>query len=51
MSTLASVGETLATLWTLWAVGLFGSIAWWAWRPANRRRFESDAHIPLKDEG
>ena len=50
MSTLASVAETLATLWTLWAVALFGGIAWWAWRPANRRRFESDARIPLKDE-
>ena len=51
MSTSASVGELLSTLWTVWAVGLFGGIAYWAWRPANRRRFESDARIPLKDEG
>lgn len=51
MSTIASFGELLATLWTVWAVGLFGGIAYWAWRPANRGRFENDARIPLNDEG
>ena len=51
MSTIASFGELLSTLWTVWAVGLFGGIAYWAWRPANRRRFEGDADIPLNDEG
>ena len=35
MSTIASFGELLSTLWTIWAVGLFGGIAYWAWRPAN----------------
>jgi cytochrome c oxidase cbb3-type subunit 4 len=50
MSTLAEIGELLATLWTVWAVLVFGGIAWWAWRPANRRRFEGDARIPLNDE-
>jgi len=51
MSTIASIGELLSTIWTVWAVALFGGIAFWAWRPANRRRFESDARIPLDDEG
>ena len=50
MTTLASFGETLATLWTVWAVLLFLGIAFWAWRPRNRRRFEHDANIPLNDE-
>ena len=50
MTTLASFGETLATVWTVWAVLLFLGIAFWAWRPRNRRRFEHDAHITLKDE-
>jgi cytochrome c oxidase cbb3-type subunit 4 len=51
MSTIASIGELLSTIWTVWAVALFGGIAFWAWRPANRRRFESDARIPLDDQG
>ena len=51
MSTIASIGELLSTIWTVWAVILFGGIAFWAWRPNNRRRFESDARIPLDDQG
>lgn len=51
MSTLASAGELLATAWTVWAVALFGGIAYWAWRPANRSRFESDARIPFDEKG
>ncbi len=47
---LTSIGETLATLWTVWAVLLFAGVAYWALRPANRKRFESDARIPLDDE-
>ena len=50
MSMLVSIGELLSTLWTVWAVGLFGGIAYWAWRPGNRHRFERDAQIPLNDE-
>ncbi len=50
MTTLASLGETLATLWTVWAVMLFAGIGYWAWRPRNRARFERDAHIPLNDK-
>ena len=50
MTILASLGETLATVWTVWAVMLFAGIGLWAWRPRNRARFERDANIPLNDE-
>ena len=43
-------GEILTSLWIVWAVLLFAGIVVWAWRPANRRRFERDARIPLDDE-
>ena len=49
--TLEALGELLASAWTVWAVLVFGGIVRWAWRPANRRRFEADARIPLNDEG
>ena len=45
------VHEALASAWTVWAVVVFAAIVRWAWRPANRRRFEQDARIPLNDEG
>jgi cytochrome c oxidase cbb3-type subunit 4 len=48
---LESVGELVASAWTVWAVLLFAGILRWAWRPANRKRFEQDARIPLNDEG
>ncbi len=50
MTMLASLGELLSTIWTVWAVIVFAGIAFWALRPSNRTRFESDAHIPLNDE-
>jgi len=50
MTTLVSLGETLATLWTIWAVAIFSGIGFWAWRPRNRVRFERDARIPFNDE-
>jgi cytochrome c oxidase cbb3-type subunit 4 len=49
--TVETLGEILATAWTVWAVLLFAGIFRWAYRPANRSRFESDARIPLNDEG
>ena len=48
---LQTVSEILASAWTVWAVLVFAGIVRWAWRPANRRRFERDADIPLNDEG
>lgn len=47
--TIAAIGEALASIWTVWAVLVFAGIAFWAWRPANRSRFEQDARIPLDD--
>ncbi|MDP1752051.1 MAG: cbb3-type cytochrome c oxidase subunit 3 [Reyranella sp.] len=46
-----TVNELLTSIWTVWAVLIFAGIAFWAWRPANRKRFEEDAQIPLNDEG
>jgi cytochrome c oxidase cbb3-type subunit IV len=51
MTMLASIGELLSTVWTVWAVAVFAGIAFWAWRPGNRARFDGDARIPLNDEG
>jgi cytochrome c oxidase cbb3-type subunit 4 len=48
---LEALHQILASAWTLWAVLIFAVIVRWAWRPANRRRFEQDANIPLNDEG
>ncbi len=48
---LHDLGEVLGSLWTVWAVLVFTGIVRWAWRPANRQRFEKDARIPLNDEG
>ena len=42
--------DVLASAWTVWAVLVFAVIMSWAWRPANRKRFEQDARIPLNDE-
>ncbi len=48
--TLHSLGELLGSIWTVWAVAVFAGIAFWAWRPANRGRFEKDSRIPLNDD-
>jgi cytochrome c oxidase cbb3-type subunit 4 len=47
--TIDTAGEILASAWNVWAVLVFAGIAYWAWRPGNRRRFEQDARIPLDD--
>lgn len=39
----------VATLIVL--VVLFGGIAFWAFRPKNRRRFRKDAEIPFRSDG
>ncbi len=48
--TLEALGELLSSIWTIWAILVFAGIAFWAWRPKNRHRFEKDARIPLNDE-
>ncbi len=49
--TLESANEILTSIWTVWAVLVFAGIVFWALRPANRKRFDEDARIPLNDEG
>jgi cytochrome c oxidase cbb3-type subunit 4 len=40
----------LESLWVVWAVTLFAGIVLWAFWPKNRRRFEADGEIPLRDD-
>ena len=47
---LQMLGELLSSIWTIWAIVVFAGIAFWAWRPKNRSRFEKDARIPLNDD-
>lgn len=40
------------SLWVVWLMLIFLGIVFWAFRPKNKRRFESDARIPFReDEG
>ena len=45
-----SLYALLSSLWVVWAIVLFVAIVLWAFRPKNRRRFEADAEIPLRDD-
>ena len=42
--------NTLRGLITIVAMLAFLGVVWWAYRSANRRRFEEDARIPFADE-
>jgi cytochrome c oxidase cbb3-type subunit 4 len=42
--------NTLRGLITIVAMLAFFAIVWWAYRSANRRRFEEDARLPFADE-
>ena len=42
--------EFARSLWVLWLMGLFVGIAFWAYRPKNKKRFEDDAMIIFKDD-
>jgi cytochrome c oxidase cbb3-type subunit 4 len=46
----ADVTELARSLWTVWLVLIFAGIAFYAFRPRNKRRFEDCAHIPLRAE-
>ncbi len=47
---LDTLHELLASAWTVWALIVFAGIVFWAMRPGNRKRFERDARIPLRDD-
>jgi cytochrome c oxidase cbb3-type subunit IV len=50
MTALDTIVDLARQLWVLWLMLAFLAIAFWAFRPANKRRFERDAQIPLKDD-
>ena len=47
---LNTVIGVLREFWVVWLMLVFGAIVFWAYRPKNRKRFEEDAQIPLKDD-
>ena len=42
--------NTFRALITIAAMTAFIGVVWWAFRAANRRRFEEDALLPFTDE-
>ncbi len=38
------------SLWVIWLMGVFFVIAWWAYNPKNKKRFEEDAMIPFRND-
>ena len=40
----------ILSLWQLWLFVLFIAIVAWVFWPKNRRRFERDAEIPLRND-
>jgi cytochrome c oxidase cbb3-type subunit 4 len=50
MSGLEALVELARQLWVVWMMLAFIAIAFWAFRPSNKKRFERDAQIPLRDD-
>lgn len=44
-----SILEVARSLWVVWLMLVFVGIAFWAFRPKNKKRFEDDAMIIFKD--
>jgi len=42
--------SVLRSLWVVWLVLIFLAIVAWAYWPRNRKRLQSHADIPLKDD-
>jgi len=42
--------EIARSLWVVWLMGIFIAIAFWAYRPKNKKRFEDDAMIIFKND-
>ena len=45
-----AIYEFIRSLWVVWLMALFLGIIAWAFWPRNRKRFERDAEIPLRDD-
>ena len=41
----------IRALVTFLGLVLFVAIAWWAFKPKNKKRFEQDARIPFDSDG
>ena len=44
------IAELARSAWTVWLVFLFVAIAYYAFRPRNKQRFEDCAQIPFRAE-
>jgi len=44
------IEDVLRPVWLVWLAVVFGAIVVYAYRPGNRRRFEQDGEIPLRDD-
>lgn len=42
--------ELARSLWVLWLMAIFIGIAFWAYRPKNKKRFEDDAMIIFRND-
>jgi cytochrome c oxidase cbb3-type subunit 4 len=42
--------EVIRGIGTLVLMLAFLALCWWAYSPANRRRFEEDARLPFRDD-
>lgn len=40
----------MKSLWVVWLMLVFLGIVFWAFRPKNKRRFESYGEIPLRED-
>ena len=47
---LTELSAVASSLWVIWLMLIFVGIAAWAFWPRNRKRFERDAEIPLRDD-
>lgn len=47
---MSDLSEIARSLWVVWLMLIFLGIAAWAFWPRNRKRFERDAEIPLRDD-
>ena len=47
---LDALSEMVRPMWVVWLIVLFAGILFWAFRPKNRKRFESDGMIPFRND-
>lgn len=45
-----AVFEFLRSIWGLWLMAIFLGIVWWAFRPANKAKWERQGEMILRDD-